>query len=156
VYFGVSLIDNEISFQFGETVMNDKSSPSRDFIGYADDPPAVVWPDEARIAINFCINYEEGGELCILNGDDRSEVRVSDVEVSTRLGHRDLITPATKYVAFRASDKHQIKAQLAGNGCSIDKSCNAELMLIKSPYHIEFKQVRPMRVCPQRRYQNLL
>jgi hypothetical protein len=57
VYFGVSLIDNEISFQFGETVMNDKSSPSRDFIGYANDPPAVVWPDEARIAINFCINY---------------------------------------------------------------------------------------------------
>jgi allantoinase len=70
--------------------MNDKSSPSRDFIGYADQPPSVVWPDEARVAINFCINYEEGGELCILNGDDRSEVRVSDVEVNTRIGNRDL------------------------------------------------------------------
>ncbi len=45
--------------------MNDKSSPSRDFIGYADQPPSVVWPDEAQVAINFCINYEEGGELCI-------------------------------------------------------------------------------------------
>ena len=70
--------------------MNDKSSPSRDFIGYADQPPTVVWPDEARVAINFCINYEEGGELCILNGDDRSEVRVSDVAVNTRMGNRDL------------------------------------------------------------------
>ena len=70
--------------------MDDDSSPSRDFIGYADQPPAVVWPDEARIAINFCINYEEGGELCILNGDDRSEVRVSDVAVETRIGGRDL------------------------------------------------------------------
>ena len=70
--------------------MNDDSSPSRDFIGYADQPPVVVWPDEARIAVNFCINYEEGGELCVLNGDNRSEVRVSDVAVETRIGGRDL------------------------------------------------------------------
>lgn len=70
--------------------MNDDSSPSRDFIGYADQPPAVVWPNEARIAINFCINYEEGGELCVLNGDDRSEIRVADVAVETRIGGRDL------------------------------------------------------------------
>jgi peptidoglycan/xylan/chitin deacetylase (PgdA/CDA1 family) len=70
--------------------MNDDSSPSRDFIGYADQPPAVVWPNEARIAVNFCINYEEGGELCVLNGDNRSEVRVSDVAVETRIGGRDL------------------------------------------------------------------
>jgi peptidoglycan/xylan/chitin deacetylase (PgdA/CDA1 family) len=70
--------------------MHDDFHPSRDFIGYADQPPAVVWPDEARIAINFCINYEEGGELCVLNGDDRSEVRVADVAVETRIGGRDL------------------------------------------------------------------
>jgi peptidoglycan/xylan/chitin deacetylase (PgdA/CDA1 family) len=70
--------------------MHDDFSPSRDFIGYADQPPAVEWPDEARIAINFCINYEEGGELCVLNGDDRSEVRVADVAVETRIGGRDL------------------------------------------------------------------
>ncbi len=70
--------------------MQDENKPVRDFIGYADQPPAVVWPDEARIAINFCINYEEGGELCIQNGDDRSEVRLSDVAVTTRMGSRDL------------------------------------------------------------------
>ena len=70
--------------------MNNESRPSRDLIGYANQPPAVVWPNEARIAVNFCINYEEGGELCILNGDDRSEVRVSDVAVETRIAGRDL------------------------------------------------------------------
>src|SRR5210317_1236110 len=64
--------------------------PTRDFIGYAGHPPEVVWPDKARIAINFCINYEEGGELCVLNGDDRSEQRLSDVAVDTRIGNRDL------------------------------------------------------------------
>jgi allantoinase len=70
--------------------MTDNNTPSRDFIGYADQPPKVTWPENARIAINFCINYEEGGELCILNGDDRSEARLSDVAVSTRIGGRDL------------------------------------------------------------------
>ncbi len=70
--------------------MTDENLPSRDLIGYADRPPRVVWRDEARIAINFCINYEEGGELCLLNGDDRSEVRLSDVSVETRIGGRDL------------------------------------------------------------------
>ena len=70
--------------------MTDISKPARDLIGYADRPPVVRWPDEARLAINFCINYEEGGELCVLNGDDRSEVRLSDVSVKARIGGRDL------------------------------------------------------------------
>jgi hypothetical protein len=43
------------------------------------------------------------------------------------------INPPIVYVVFRASRKGQIKAQLAGNGCSIDKSCNAELTLSWSP-----------------------
>ena len=67
-----------------------ETRPTRDFIGYANRPPEVVWPGEARIAVNFCINYEEGGELCVLNGDDRSEVRISDVSVPARFGRRDL------------------------------------------------------------------
>lgn len=66
------------------------TTPSRDLIGYADNPPTVIWPGEARIAVNFCLNYEEGGELCVLNGDDRSETRLSDVAVETRIGGRDL------------------------------------------------------------------
>ena len=64
--------------------------PTRDFIGYGNEYPRNTWPNEARIAVNFCINYEESGELCILNGDDRSETRVSDVAVDTRIGRRDL------------------------------------------------------------------
>ncbi|RBI68962.1 allantoinase [Roseovarius sp. TE539] len=65
-------------------------TPTRDFIGYGPTPPDAAWPGGARVAVNFCLNYEEGGELCVLNGDDRSEVRVSDVDVQARLGRRDL------------------------------------------------------------------
>ena len=64
--------------------------PTRDFIGYDNQPPQANWPGGARIAVNFCINYEEGGELCLLNGDDRSEVRVSDLVCEPRYGQRDL------------------------------------------------------------------
>lgn len=68
----------------------DHTLPTRDLVGYGVNPPQANWPDGARIAVNFCINYEEGAEMCILNGDDRSEVRVSDLAVEARPGARDL------------------------------------------------------------------
>ncbi len=64
--------------------------PERDLVGYAGKPPHADWPGGARVAVNFCVNYEEGGERCILNGDDRSEDRVSDLVVESRVGARDL------------------------------------------------------------------
>jgi len=64
--------------------------PSRDLTGYGASPPHPLWPGKARIAVNFCINYEEGAEMCVLNGDARSEVRVSDMVVDARVGGRDL------------------------------------------------------------------
>ncbi len=70
--------------------MSERPQPSRDLVGYRGAPPRANWPDGARIAVNFCINYEEGAELCILNGDDRSESRISDVVVDSRIGGRDL------------------------------------------------------------------
>ncbi len=66
------------------------TGPTRDFIGYADTPPQADWPDGARVAVNFCINYEEGGERSVDEGDDRSETRISDVVVPPVLGGRDL------------------------------------------------------------------
>ena len=74
--------------------------PGRDFIGYAGTPPHARWPEAARVAVNFCLNYEDGAELCILNGDDRSETRLSDVATETRIGSRDLtIESSYEYVA---------------------------------------------------------
>jgi allantoinase len=64
--------------------------PTRDLIGYADAPPLVQWPGGARVAVNFVINYEEGGELNVLEGDATSEARISDVAVTSRMGERDL------------------------------------------------------------------
>ena len=66
------------------------TTPSRDLCGYNNQYPHANWPNDARVAVNFCINYEEGGEMCALNDDHRSEVRVSDLIVEPRYGARDL------------------------------------------------------------------
>ncbi len=51
----------------------------RDLIGYGRTPPDPRWPGRARIAVQFVVNYEEGGENSILHGDAASEAFLSDV-----------------------------------------------------------------------------
>ncbi len=51
----------------------------RDMAGYGAHPPHPKWPNKARIAVQFVINYEEGAENCILNGDDASERFLSEI-----------------------------------------------------------------------------
>ena len=51
----------------------------RDLIGYSDQPPHAQWPDDARVAVQFVLNYEEGGENCILHGDPASEKFLSEI-----------------------------------------------------------------------------
>lgn len=51
----------------------------RDLIGYGKAGPEVRWPDGARVAVQFVINYEEGGENCILHGDAASEAFLSEI-----------------------------------------------------------------------------
>jgi OHCU decarboxylase len=51
----------------------------RDMRGYGANPPDPQWPGGARIAVQFVVNYEEGGENCILHGDAASEAFLSEV-----------------------------------------------------------------------------
>lgn len=51
----------------------------RDMIGYGNTPPNPQWPNKAKIAVQFVMNYEEGGEHCILNGDRHSEYFISEM-----------------------------------------------------------------------------
>lgn len=51
----------------------------RDLIGYGRNPPHANWPDGARIALQFVLNYEEGGENCVLHGDAASETFLSEI-----------------------------------------------------------------------------
>jgi putative urate catabolism protein len=51
----------------------------RDMVGYGASPPHACWPNDARIAVQFVINYEEGGENSILHGDKGSEAFLSEM-----------------------------------------------------------------------------
>ena len=51
----------------------------RDMIGYGPRAPQVAWPGGARVAISLVLNYEEGGENCLLHGDAQSEAFLSDI-----------------------------------------------------------------------------
>ena len=51
----------------------------RDMIGYGANPPSANWQGRARIAVQFVINYEEGGENNILHGDAASEAFLSEI-----------------------------------------------------------------------------
>ncbi|QND50501.1 allantoinase PuuE (plasmid) [Phyllobacterium sp. 628] len=51
----------------------------RDMHGYGANPPHAHWPDGAKIAIQFVLNYEEGGENCVLHGDASSEAFLSEI-----------------------------------------------------------------------------
>ncbi|CAO4196172.1 allantoinase PuuE [Methylorubrum extorquens] len=52
---------------------------SRDLIGYSRTIPQADWPGGARIAVQIVLNYEEGGENCILHGDAASEAFLSEI-----------------------------------------------------------------------------
>ncbi|MBV8031168.1 MAG: allantoinase PuuE [Betaproteobacteria bacterium] len=51
----------------------------RDLAGYGESPPRVRWPGGARIALQFVLNYEEGGESAVLHGDPASEAFLSEI-----------------------------------------------------------------------------
>ncbi|BCX18089.1 MAG: chitin deacetylase [Geminicoccaceae bacterium] len=57
---------------------SDPSYP-RDLVGYGRNPPDPRWPGGAYVAVQFVINYEEGGENCILHGDPASEAFLSEI-----------------------------------------------------------------------------
>lgn len=51
----------------------------RDLVGYGRNPPQAAWPGGAKLALQFVINYEEGGENTILDGDPASEAFLSEI-----------------------------------------------------------------------------
>jgi putative urate catabolism protein len=51
----------------------------RDLVGYGKKPPHAQWPNQARVAVQFVLNYEEGGENSVLHGDVGSEQFLSEM-----------------------------------------------------------------------------
>ena len=52
---------------------------TRDMIGYGSAGKKITWPNNSKIAVQIVLNYEEGAENCVLNGDKKSEVFLSEI-----------------------------------------------------------------------------
>jgi peptidoglycan/xylan/chitin deacetylase (PgdA/CDA1 family) len=79
-----------ISGQRDAVAPRDPATP-RDLIGYGADPPRVAWPGGALLALNFVLNYEEGSEYALGDGDGRSETALTEVAAPrVPVGERDL------------------------------------------------------------------
>jgi allantoinase len=67
------------------------AGPVRDLIGYADKRPNARWPGEARVAVQFALNYEEGSEYSVADGDGRTELGLAEAPGGrVPAGRRDL------------------------------------------------------------------
>ncbi len=63
----------------------------RDLVGYGKRPPQPGWPDRARLALSFVLNYEEGGESSVLEGDPAAEAFLHEVVgAPATVGRRNL------------------------------------------------------------------
>lgn len=60
-------------------IVTDLKRYPRDLIGYGPEPPNARWPGKARVAVQFVLNYEEGGENSVLHGDPASETFLSEI-----------------------------------------------------------------------------
>jgi putative urate catabolism protein len=68
-----------LSERFRAQMQTTGSAYPRDMVGYGRQPPHPRWPDHARLALQFVINYEEGGENNVLHGDPASEAFLSEI-----------------------------------------------------------------------------
>lgn len=62
----------------------------RDLVGYGAHPPDPRWPEGARIALNFVMNYEEGSEPSFQDGEDHTETALTEAPLDPGVGGRDL------------------------------------------------------------------
>lgn len=62
----------------------------RDMIGYGQHPPGITLPDGKRIAVQFVVNYEEGGENSVLHGDSGSETFLSEIIMASAFPDRHM------------------------------------------------------------------
>jgi hypothetical protein len=70
------ILDADVRSFFDEAEA--EAGRTRDFLGYGRQPPDPRWPNAAHVAVNFVINYEEGGEYSVPDGDPVSEAALTE------------------------------------------------------------------------------
>ncbi len=117
----------------------------RNLIGYGPTPPDPQWPEDARIAVQFVLNYEEGGENCILHGDQASEAFLSEiVGAEPRFGVRhvnmescyDYGSRAGVWRILRLFGERDIKLTVFAVGMALERAPETAAAFVRAGHEI--------------------
>ena len=105
----------------------------RDLVGYGRHPPHAEWPGQARIALQFVLNYEEGGENSVLHGDAGSEQFLSEMFNPPSFAERHLSMESIYEYGARAGvwrilrefEKRQLPLTVFGVGMALQRHPDA-------------------------------
>ena len=116
----------------------------RDMIGYGSKNKKIKWPNNARIAVQIVLNYEEGAENCVLNGDKNSEIFLSEIIGAQPVKGRHINMESLYEYGSRAGfwrlhklfQEKKIPITVFGVGMALEKNpevCNA---IIEANYEV--------------------
>ncbi|MGF1563405.1 MAG: allantoinase PuuE [Geminicoccaceae bacterium] len=117
----------------------------RDMVGYGFTPPHPRWPNDASIAVQFVINYEEGGEHCVLHGDRTSEAFLSEIigaqplELQRHLNMESLYEYGSRagfWRLYRLFTKRQLPVTVFGVGMALARNPEAAQAMKEAEWEI--------------------
>src|SRR3954462_4551673 len=101
----------------------------RDLVGYSRTPPHPRWPGDARVCVQFVINYEEGGENNVLHGDPASETFLSEMVTAQAYENRHMTMESMYEYGSRAGvwrilrefEKRQLPLTIFGVSMALER-----------------------------------
>ncbi len=124
--------------------MNPPGSYPRDLIGYRGRPPHPRWPNDAKLAVSVVLNYEEGGESCVLHGDTHSESVLTDVGGEPLPNARNLNVESNFeygsrvgfYEIVRLLREHGVDATVYAVGMALERNPEAAAEIVRSGFEV--------------------
>src|SRR5438128_7246533 len=116
----------------------------RDLIGYGRTPPHAQWPNGARVAVQFVLNYEEGGESCVLHGDKASETFLSEIIGAHAFEMRHMSMESIYEYGSRAGfwrimrefEKRQLPLTIFGMAMALERNPDAVAAILAANHEI--------------------
>jgi allantoinase len=124
--------------------MNSSGRYPRDLIGYGANAPHPHWPNDAKIAVSLVLNYEEGGESCVLHGDAHSESVLTDVAAEPLPNARNLNVESNfeygSRVGFwqimRLLREYGVDATIYAVGMALERNPEAAAEIVRSGFEV--------------------
>ena len=119
------------------------TSAARDFVGYGRNPPQAPWPNGARLAVSLVLNYEEGSEQSILDGDPVGEA-VGEIVRQQERGQRDLAIESMYEYGSRVGvwrlldifDRNQADATIFACAVAVERNSEVAAYLRASSHEV--------------------